>query len=669
MNQSKIPRLSSAKNYGVLTERNTNASSEPVKRSFSGIPVAQKLTARTLSLGGGPEVEPGTIAQWKQELQDEKLDLTPLQQKLEYQKLSKECQVKTAELNELKRSVMILMTNKQEQQLEVHMLQDNIARLEASAAADLEEIGGFHELAEGKLRDLSANYQLEVQQLKRTIAQELAEHEQKYRQMAETHDLQIKQKLQALQSEIGQKKQRLGSMDSELQRQTRALENEHAAARRQVIEDAEQQKGVLKKSIHAVDTQVSGLKQEINKIEKNLKNNTIRQSQINIQLAKYSHISQKLQNLTSEIQDEVAALQRTLALKKHSIIQAQEFIEQCKLDTARTIEQSAQAEVRRRVLHNKLQDLKGNIRVYCRIRPPAKGEIPIKVEFPDQGDEIFLQDKNAGFKFDKVFQTHATNSDIYEEISQLVRSALDGFNVCVFAYGQTGSGKTYTMSNSDGMIPRAIDQLFESSAGWDYKFQGQFMEIYNETVNDLLTKTKAKHEIRHAQGATTVTNITTVELDCSATVHRLLGQVNRNKSVGSTSANNQSSRSHTIFRILIDGNNGQHQCRGVLNLIDLAGSERLSHSQVTGSQLKETQAINKSLACLGDVIYSLGNRGHVPYRNSKLTYLLQHSLSGDSKTLMFVNISPDHRHISETVNSLRFATKVNSTRINGNVGH
>ena len=277
----------------------------------------------------------------------------------------------------------------------------------------------------------------------------------------------------------------------------------------------------------------------------------------------------------------------------------------------------------------------------------------------------------------QVFTPTAVNDIIFEEISQLVQSALDGYNVCIFAYGQTGSGKTYTMSSpNDGMIPRAVHQIYTvaeslKEKGWTYKMEGSFLEIYNENINDLLGKAeemdKKKHEIKHdtARGKTTVTDLTTVSLDSSARVSQLLEKASGNRSVAATKANERSSRSHSVFILKLAGTNsitGEHS-EGVLNLIDLAGSERLVHSQSTGERLKETQAINKSLSCLGDVIYALGNAkegGHVPYRNSKLTYLLQYSLGGNSKTLMFVNVSPLKQHLSETLCSLRFATKVRS---------
>jgi kinesin family protein C1 len=224
------------------------------------------------------------------------------------------------------------------------------------------------------------------------------------------------------------------------------------------------------------------------------------------------------------------------------------------------------------------------------------------------------------------------------------------------------------------MIPQAVHQIYTvaetlKEKGWKYTMEGSFLEIYNENINDLLGRPeemdKRKHEIKHdtSRGKTTVTDLTTVNLDSSQRVSQLLEKASGNRSVAATKANERSSRSHSVFILRLSGTNSVtgERSEGVLNLIDLAGSERLDHSQSTGDRLKETQAINKSLSCLGDVIYALGNSkegGHIPYRNSKLTYLLQYSLGGNSKTLMFVNVSPLRQHLNETLCSLRFATKV-----------
>jgi kinesin family member C1 len=306
-----------------------------------------------------------------------------------------------------------------------------------------------------------------------------------------------------------------------------------------------------------------------------------------------------------------------------------------------------------RKLRNQILELKGNIRVFCRVRPTlgAEDAPPAKIKFPDQGTDnkelaVVSEKENAlgnitqsanTFSFDRVFGPDSGNCDVFEEISQLVQSALDGYNVCIFCYGQTGSGKTYTMSSPDGMIPRAVRQIYDiakglEEKGWVYTMQGSFVEVYNEVLNDLLgcaedfDKPK-KHEIRHDEKRkrTTVTDITTVELDSPDRVADVLKRADGNRSVASTKANMRSSRSHSVFMLTLVGKNEitGETSEGTLNLVDLAGSERLAHSQAEGQRLKETQSINKSLSSLGDVISALGKGGeggHVPYRNSKVRF-------------------------------------------------
>lgn len=253
--------------------------------------------------------------------------------------------------------------------------------------------------------------------------------------------------------------------------------------------------------------------------------------------------------------------------------------------------------------------------------------------------------------------------------------------MCIFAYGQTGSGKTFTMLNdTDGVIPMTLDHFFDwthslKERGWHYQFKAQFVEIYNEQIIDLLRSlnndqnSSQKYEIRHnpVLQRTTITNVTTIELKSRSMVNKLLKTATKMRSTASTNSNERSSRSHSIFTIHIHGYNSitEEKSDGVLNLVDLAGSERIDTSNVTGERLRETQNINRSLSCLGDVIYSLnGNDNkHIPFRNSKLTYLLQYSLLGNSKTLMFVNVSPSIGQVKETINSLRFASKVNAVKL------
>ncbi|KAM1873787.1 hypothetical protein ACFX13_007582 [Malus domestica] len=360
-----------------------------------------------------------------------------------------------------------------------------------------------------------------------------------------------------------------------------------------------------------------------------------------------------------------------------------------------------EGEMLRKKLHNTILELKGNIRVFCRVRPllvdedlSTEGKVisyPTSMDALGRGIDLVQPGQKHSFTFDKVFMPEISQEDVFEDISQLVQSALDGYKVCIFAYGQTGSGKTYTMMgqpgdpDQKGLIPRSLEQIFKTRQslqpqGWKYEMQVSMLEIYNETIRDLLAPNRSssdmlrengiggkQYTIKHdANGNTHVSDLTIVDVRTAKEVSYLLERAAHSRSVGKTQMNEQSSRSHFVFTLRISGVNEstEQQVQGVLNLIDLAGSERLSKSGSTGDRLKETQAINKSLSCLSDVIFALAKKeDHVPFRNSKLTYLLQPCLGGDSKTLMFVNISPDPSSAGESLCSLRFASRVNACDI------
>lgn len=354
----------------------------------------------------------------------------------------------------------------------------------------------------------------------------------------------------------------------------------------------------------------------------------------------------------------------------------------------------------RRRLHNTVLELKGNVRVFCRVRPLSKTEedgsesialVPIttgdlsgrglELENSNQKSALNKDAQKHMFTFDRTFGPCSTQEEVFEEVSMLVQSALDGYRVCIFAYGQTGSGKTHTMlgnPSDEGIIPRSVRQIFstaekDSERGWKYTMKAAMLEIYNEELKDLLgpgPPEGKKHVISsndtgEAAGVE-VSYLEWTKVSSSEDVSHLLKKAMKERSVGATACNAQSSRSHMVFMLAVDGTNAAtgQKLSGALNLVDLAGSERVGKSEVTGDRLKETQAINKSLSALGDVIAALGTKeGHVPYRNSKLTFLLQNSLSGQGKALMLCNVGPSISAASESLCTLRFASKVNATNI------
>ncbi|XP_073225494.1 kinesin-like protein KIN-14F isoform X2 [Cicer arietinum] len=343
-----------------------------------------------------------------------------------------------------------------------------------------------------------------------------------------------------------------------------------------------------------------------------------------------------------------------------------------------------------RFLYNQVQDLKGAIRVYCRVRPFLQGQSngQSTVDYIGENGDMMIvnplkqgKDARRVFSFNKVFGTSVTQEQIYADTQPLIRSVLDGYNVCVFAYGQTGSGKTYTMSGPDlsaedtwGVNYRALRDLFyitkERSDSIKYEVFVQMIEIYNEQVRDLLVSdgSNRRLDIRNTSqlNGLNVPDAFLVPVTCTRDVVNLMRIGQKNRAVGATALNERSSRSHSVLTVHVRGRElvSNSILRGCLHLVDLAGSERVDKSEAVGERLKEAQHINRSLSALGDVISALAQKSaHIPYRNSKLTQVLQDSLGGHAKTLMFVHINPELNAIGETISTLKFAERVASIEL------
>ncbi|EOA37528.1 hypothetical protein CARUB_v10011730mg [Capsella rubella] len=300
-----------------------------------------------------------------------------------------------------------------------------------------------------------------------------------------------------------------------------------------------------------------------------------------------------------------------------------------------------------RKLYNQVQDLKGSIRVYCRVRPFLPGqksvlttvdrieESTISIANPSK----YVKEGRKSFTFNKVFGPLATQEEVFADTEPLIRSVLDGYNVCIFAYGQTGSGKTFTMMGPN--------ELKEESLGVNYR-----------ALSDLFHLSKIRNS---SQDGINVPEATLVPVSTTSDVIHLMNIGQKNRAVSATAMNDRSSRSHSCLTVHVQGKDltSGATLRGSMHLVDLAGSERVDKSEVTGDRLKEAQHINKSLSALGDVIASLSQKNnHIPYRNSKLTQLLQDALGGQAKTLMFIHISPELEALGETLSTLKFAERV-----------
>lgn len=362
----------------------------------------------------------------------------------------------------------------------------------------------------------------------------------------------------------------------------------------------------------------------------------------------------------------------------------------------------------RKKLHNDMEDLKGKIRVYVRIRPYSNSERERGCQEAVVRDGkmtvlvkgVGTPDAKKFYDFDQVFGGPSTDGnsqvDIFKDTKHLIMSVVDGYNVCIFAYGQTGAGKSYTMigsadigsclaDNGDfdeqaGITPRAVSELFrllnERTAQVDYSVEVTMFQLYRDNIEDLLKDKKKKSNkndddakeaplkivlAEHSPtGLVHVDGAESLEAASPADVMRIFARGSARRTTASTQMNSESSRSHLICSLVVKLSNKRSGTKtvGKLTLVDLAGSERVDKSGASGEQLKEAQSINKSLSALGDVIAALtSGQQHVPYRNHPLTMLMSDSIGGNAKTLMFVNTSPADYNAPESNNSLAFASR------------
>eukprot|EP00557_Chaetoceros_sp_GSL56_P006891 CAMPEP_0176496492 /NCGR_PEP_ID=MMETSP0200_2-20121128/11222_1 /TAXON_ID=947934 /ORGANISM="Chaetoceros sp., Strain GSL56" /LENGTH=1362 /DNA_ID=CAMNT_0017894447 /DNA_START=499 /DNA_END=4587 /DNA_ORIENTATION=+ len=359
----------------------------------------------------------------------------------------------------------------------------------------------------------------------------------------------------------------------------------------------------------------------------------------------------------------------------------------------------------------KILKLQGNIQVFCRIRPMTGSEIKNgtqRVVEPLNESEVGVFDERTknwkSFTFDKVWGPDSHQLGVFQDVEPLALSVVDGYNACIFAYGQTGSGKTYTMEGGEGtnrgISFRTIEKIFnllnfrvakqdaiikkmkeavKNGNGTSANVQGRFefsinvgmLEIYNDNVYDLLVKPdkrkkKTALEIKRTkEGRMEVAGLIKESVNSVKDVAKLLKKGNESRSTAATDLNEHSSRSHMVLLVdVVSGIHGEEPCTGTLYLVDLAGSERVRKSGVEGENLKEATQINKSLSALGNVMEALDRKAsHIPYRDSKLTYLLQDSLGGNSRTMMVVAVCPTSPSFDESVHALNFATRVRRINI------
>ncbi|XP_028295638.1 kinesin-like protein KIF3C [Gouania willdenowi] len=340
-----------------------------------------------------------------------------------------------------------------------------------------------------------------------------------------------------------------------------------------------------------------------------------------------------------------------------------------------------------------------SVKVVVRCRPLNKKEESNGgiIQMDLQVGQVILRNPRAPisepqktFTFDAVYDASAKQRDLYDEsVRPLIDSVLAGFNGTIFAYGQTGTGKTYTMQGAwmdpekRGVIPNAFDHIFthisRSQSDRQYLVRASYLEIYLEEIRDLLDPNHGNSrglELRESpETGVHVRDLTSCVCKSIKEIEEVMNVGNQARAVGATDMNEHSSRSHALFLITVEcsqpGPDGRKHIRvGRLNLVDLAGSERQAKTGVQGERLKEAAKINLSLSALGNVISALadGRSSHVPYRDSKLTRLLQDSLGGNAKTVMVATLGPSSQHYDETLTTLRYANRAkniqNQPRVN-----
>ncbi|XP_044130057.1 kinesin-like protein KIFC3 [Bufo gargarizans] len=492
----------------------------------------------------------------------------------------------------------------------------------------------------------------EAEERNRTLQEQVSDHSEKCQRLEEqlhrSEDL-----TSTLQTKISAYESQIEKLKEELMQEIQQLEVQKDEAIKEASDCSEQHMEQLRQQLLGMQSRLASLQP----ILKNMKTN-------------YNSLRSQVRNFSQFYEASIREARRQIC---HAVTDVSE--------ANKDLLQKYQREMQlRKRYHDQLVELKGNIRVLSRVRPhldtgeeEAPGASAIITDTTDDTKlSVVYKGKERNFTLDKVFLPHTTQEEVFQEIEPVVMSCIHGYNVCIFAYGQTGSGKTYTMegtAENPGINQQALQVLYQEMEArrglWSYSVSLSMVEIYNEVIRDLLSKDpQEKLDIKlhpDGSGQLHVPGLTSKEVKSFRHIKKLLSLGKRNRATFCTNMNERSSRSHALLTITLTGQelSSGSITTGKLNLVDLAGSERVWKSGAEGERLKEAQNINKSLLALGEVIQALrAKQGHVPFRNSKLTYLLQDSLGKGNKTVMMVQVSPLESNLGETVCSLNFAQRV-----------
>ena len=635
-------------------------------------------------------------------------------------RIQSDLDAKSKQLEHLQEQVADLETQLGLSQQAVLAAQDKQALAERLASAAEEQLAKERVAKDDVLRLLEQIKQ--GAQVGEEISQSIKEESARDKETIARLELDLKSleivktdEIAVLKSQIDHKEQKLVADDKKISLVMGEMDDmrQRVASERDKLDVAKQEHAQELQQLRATnDDELTALEERLAKAHGEEKDEL--QSQLN---------EERLSRMEKEVERNDAIEAKENAIRRCTAVEIKlremhELITEAKVLTGvnERLHKALQAEAeRRKILHNRLEDLKGRIRVYVRIRPLSSTETDRQCQTTltkeDKRTCVMAIDPNkAGgpksWEFDQIFCGSSddgnSQENVFRDTSLLVTSAVDGFNVCIFAYGQTGSGKTYTMfgpgaigseirddgtlDGDCGLAPRAAEELFrvlgEREASQQIDVQVSMFELYNDSIRDLLVSCRELEDddfsppplkiklAKHSEtGMVEVYGAVRENATDAPDLLSLFARGSQFRTTASTDMNADSSRSHLIASIVTTLTNKRtgRKVRGKLTLVDLAGCERVSKSGATGQQLKEAQSINKSLSALGDVISALtSNSGHVPYRNHPLTMLMSDSLGGSAKTLMFVCCSPADYNRGESSSALDFARRCKNVTNNIN---
>lgn len=590
---------------------------------------------------------------------------------------------------------------------ELTQLNRDLASSSKTASSDLERVRADLHTTTTDLRNVKRDHERDIQEVERKHERELADVGSKLEKEVQLLQREREKDDDRFKKELEEAKAKWQKAKDD---ETADLTTQHWEEMEEAQQRHRQEADALRKEVaelkNAGESRATESASEVQELRSDIESvrNQLESANTKITSLRARISSEETRNASLE-QEKAALVSKAHFLEGNQEAQSLEYTTMSdKLQDALsardgTLDTLRREEMLRRKLNATILELRGNIRVFVRTRPLLAGEdAPSRVDYPDKdsldgGKEMVVhapttlsatgkeRNEKHTYAFDRVFGPGSPNQHVFDDCRDLIQSVVDGYNVSILSYGQTGSGKTFGMSGPDGIIPSSIELLLAEmqrlrEKGWEYSVEASFVEVYNETLNDLLGdaktwdqdedlnasvrgKKKERHEIHHdpTTGKTTVTNLSSVTLwpppkdeghwppalaaatnnnnspttDSPTYTHKavthLLETAAKNRRVAATKSNERSSRSHSIFLLTLKGScaaTNEHS-EGVLNLVDLAGSERLKQSGAEGSRAKETAAINKSLSSLGDVIAALASKkgeseAHIPYRNSKVRH-------------------------------------------------